>query len=681
MIGTLKPAAVLLVALTLASGSALAQAQADLEAYGDEYARGDFGRVMHRDGDLKVRRAVGDSTVPLEEMIEINGPVFPGDALMSGAGARGEVQLAGGTLVRLDRATELTFLALPSAGASIQDNTVLQLAGGTIRVAAIAPGEQEFRIDTPVASVYLLGEGDFRIEVDPDGSTRLSSLRGVAELAGRSGSVLVRGGMLAQAIAGSAPSTPRAYNTFTTDGFDRWVARRDEFYREQDRYAGNYDDEVYEELPAEVRPYYRELSTQGAWVDTEEYGYVWYPANTAEGWRPYSDGYWSYGPSGYFWVGAERWGWAPYHYGRWTWVGGSGWCWIPGRVFGGAWVAWSWGSSYVGWGPLDYWNRPAYYGPVHYGYYDYNCWTFVHYSHLHHHDYHHYEARPEHLAHQLSGNAVVTRPPRVSPTRMARSRAAVDEAMRTVRSDTRGRVRRLEGSDRPSTTMVDLERRWSRTGDNRVARGRPSSAERQPARSSGRSADRTAATRLSTGRPTGSAASSATRQPRTTTERRDTDRSADQSRATRRLTTDRTAPSRTADSNRSSRGSTAREPATAPRRSVEPKGSSQRVRTMYREMARPRTTRPGGSDKASPGRSSAGTPSRGTKPAPRSTSATRGRGTSSRPAAARPGSSSTPKRSTAGSRSGSSSRSTGARSKPSSQKSKSRSSRGSGKKD
>ncbi len=660
-----------LVFLSLVCTSALAQS--DPDAYGDEYASGDFARVMYGEGDLKVRRAVGDRAVPLEEAIEINGPVFPGDTLLSHADSRGEVQLAGGTLVRFDVNTELTFLALPSTGATIQDNTVLQLAGGTIRIAAIAPGKEEFRIDTPIASVYLLGEGDFRIEVDPDGSTRLSSRRGVAELAGQSGSVLVRGGMLARATPGSVPSTPRAYNTFTTDGFDRWVALRDEFYREQDRHAGSYDDTVYEELPVEVRPYYRELSTQGAWVHTEDYGYVWYPANTPEDWRPYSDGYWTYGPSGYFWVGGEPWGWAPYHYGRWSWVVGSGWCWIPGRVFAGAWVAWSWGSAYIGWGPLDYWNRPVYYGPLHYGYYDYNCWTFVHYSHLYHHGYHHYKARPDHVGHYLSGNAVVTRPPRVSPTRMAGSREAVDEAMRTARTDTRGRVSPLEGSDRPSTTMVDLENRWSRVGSDRASRVRPSSAGNL-GRPSGRPTDWNAATRRSDVLRTGSSRGSATRQPRTTEGRNDASLGADQPRATRRLTAGPTAPSRTSSSNRPSRDAGARRPAATPRRSVEPRGSSQRVRTLYREMAQPRTTRPEGSNSSATRRSRTSTPSRGAKPTDRSTAAPSKGGTTSRPSAGRSGSSS---RST-GARSrpksaGGSSRSTGARSKPKSGGSSSRS--------
>ena len=39
---------------------------------------------------------------------------------------------------------------------------------------------------------------------------------------------------------------------------------------------------------------------------------------------------------------------------RGMWIDGRGWAWIPGRVYRGAWVAWSVndGYSYVGWAPM-----------------------------------------------------------------------------------------------------------------------------------------------------------------------------------------------------------------------------------------------------------------------------------------------------------------------------------------
>ena len=83
--------------------------------------------------------------------------------------------------------------------------------------------DEEFRIDTPAGSIYLLGDGDFRIEVTGTGHTRVISRRGVAEAGGQLGSVLVRGGMHTEIYPNSLPAQPEPFNTFASDGFDRWV--------------------------------------------------------------------------------------------------------------------------------------------------------------------------------------------------------------------------------------------------------------------------------------------------------------------------------------------------------------------------------------------------------------------------------------------------------------------------
>ena len=37
-----------------------------------------------------------------------------------------------------------------------------------------------------------------------------------------------------------------------------------------------------------------------------------------------------------------------------------GWCWIPGRIWSGAWVSFAVGPSYIGWCPLNFYNRPVF---------------------------------------------------------------------------------------------------------------------------------------------------------------------------------------------------------------------------------------------------------------------------------------------------------------------------------
>jgi len=435
----------------------------EIAAQGDGYEQGIYGRVRYQINGLTVRR--GELTQ--QPLAGTNSPVFPGDTVLTDYDQRAEIELAGGSLVRVDRGSEVTFLALPDPYAELRDNTVLQLPVGTLRIATLLGEGEEFRVDTPAGSVYLLGDGDFRIEVDTDGRTRVVSRRGVVEVVGTSGSVLVRGGMWTELWPDALPAQPEPFNTFASDGFDRWIEEREAAYRLSDRYAdGPYESsrQVYGSLPVEVRPYYRELSVYGRWTYVDDYGYVWYPRGAAVDWRPYYDGYWHYGPHGYFWVSAEPWGWAPYHYGRWARVAGYGWCWVPGRVFGGAWVAWSWGALHVGWAPLGFWNRPVVYGPVYYGYYDPHCWTFVRYTHFNRHHQHVYAERVavHDVDGELRGAVIVTRPPRVDPDRLATSDDAREHALREVREarETRVLTARLESGNRDG--FRDTETRWLR---------------------------------------------------------------------------------------------------------------------------------------------------------------------------------------------------------------------------
>ncbi|MGH9319166.1 MAG: DUF6600 domain-containing protein, partial [Vicinamibacteria bacterium] len=77
------------------------------------------------------------------------------------------------------------------------------------------------------------------------------------------------------------------------------------------------------------------------------------------GWAPYTHGRWWNSRFGYTWISSEPWGWAPYHYGRWG-FRPRGWYWIPGSTWGPAWVSFALGSSWVGWSPLGFHNRPVY---------------------------------------------------------------------------------------------------------------------------------------------------------------------------------------------------------------------------------------------------------------------------------------------------------------------------------
>jgi hypothetical protein len=101
--------------------------------------------------------------------------------------------------------------------------------------------------------------------------------------------------------------------------------------------------------------FYNNLSG-GSWLEVDPYGYCWQPdlAVNDSSWRPYSDGYWAYTDDGWTWVSYEDFGWATYHYGRWTRLTDYGWVWVPGADldWGPAWVSWRTGGDYIGWAPL-----------------------------------------------------------------------------------------------------------------------------------------------------------------------------------------------------------------------------------------------------------------------------------------------------------------------------------------
>ena len=454
---TLSSAAALIVALGL-STPAFAQAD-DPNGYGDGYHSGAYGRVRSADGGATIIRADAERAEP--DAAGVNAPLFPGDTVRTNGTQRVEIQLAGGTIVRIDRAGEVVFQSLPNPSAKYRDNTVLALNAGAMRIASRLGEKDEFRIDTRAASVYLLGEGEFRIESNDRGVTQVASLRGVAEVVGNETSVLVRGGMQSVAVALATPETPRAYTAFASDGFDRWCEARNDFYRVQDRYAG--DSEQPADVPEAVRPYQTELALHGSWSVDVTYGSVWYPTGVATGWRPYSDGYWSYGPGGYFWVSYEPWGWAPYHYGNWQWTGYRGWGWVPGPVFAGAWVSWSWGAAYVGWAPLDYWGRPGWIGGPYYGgYYDPGCWTFVNFNNINERHLPRYAVPIDRVRDDLRHATVVARGPRVDPRRVAESPVWRERARREVADDRTARMSPGKTDRLPSRRLGDVQDQLAR---------------------------------------------------------------------------------------------------------------------------------------------------------------------------------------------------------------------------
>ncbi|MES2703703.1 MAG: DUF6600 domain-containing protein [Bacteroidota bacterium] len=107
-----------------------------------------------------------------------------------------------------------------------------------------------------------------------------------------------------------------------------------------------------QDVMVSYQTFYDNLSPYGEWVYDPEYGNVWVP-NEGGDFRPYgSRGNWVMTEYGNTWVSEDPWGWAVYHYGRWTYNPYYGWVWIPGYEWAPAWVNWRYSGNYSGWAPM-----------------------------------------------------------------------------------------------------------------------------------------------------------------------------------------------------------------------------------------------------------------------------------------------------------------------------------------
>jgi hypothetical protein len=107
--------------------------------------------------------------------------------------------------------------------------------------------------------------------------------------------------------------------------------------------------------PVDYGYVYNALAPYGTWMDLPGIGRCWQPTACTlnHSWRPYCDnGRWRWSDSGWYWDSRYSWGWAPFHYGRWTQHSQYGWLWHPDRTWAPAWVCWRQSRDACGWAPL-----------------------------------------------------------------------------------------------------------------------------------------------------------------------------------------------------------------------------------------------------------------------------------------------------------------------------------------
>ena len=306
-------------------------------------------RVRLVDGDVSFRSPDAEEWLPAT----VNTPLDEGDEIWIPAGSRTEIQLADGTVVRLDGDSQLDLIA-------VEDGfTHLHLASGRLYLRTPRnAAKNSLQIDADDTTILPDARTRLRIDMLPNSQEDVSIFKGSAYVEGNGNRTQVR--------AGEHIALEEGHSELMTlnppDIWEKWNSDRD---RSQSREAT-----AESSLPDELQAFSGELNSQGSWVRVPEYGMVWRPTVIlSDEWAPYRNGRWVWKGDDYVWLSYENWGWAPYHYGRWAVVGGFGWCWVPpvrGDIYWGpGYVGWYRTGSQVGWTPLA--PGETYYGRRGYG--------------------------------------------------------------------------------------------------------------------------------------------------------------------------------------------------------------------------------------------------------------------------------------------------------------------------
>jgi hypothetical protein len=278
-------------------------------------------RVANIEGEVSLLPVDADDW----ETADVNEPVLEGYQVYAADGARGELMLGDAKYARFGDGATFTVARLDP------DYAQVELTRGSFAYALDRWADNDYyEISAPGGAIVPQQAGSYRVDVLPDGRTRVVVLRGVAQVTTPDGTFNVSEGdsvdlgyepAQVNVVAGGASSY--------RDGFTDWGYQRDTYYQSFNSY----------DVPQPVRVFEGRndiygviaLAAFGVWQALDNDRYVWVPNDARRaGWSPYQNGYWDYSPVvGWNWISSDPWGWAPYHYGRWDYNDRYGWNWAP----------------------------------------------------------------------------------------------------------------------------------------------------------------------------------------------------------------------------------------------------------------------------------------------------------------------------------------------------------------
>lgn len=251
----------------------------------------------------------------------LNYPVTNGESFWTEPQAGATLEIADDRVV-LDDSTELDITALDQS-----QLTATEPQGAIFLQLNSLPSAQGVSFDTPRGTVQITAIGRYEIVAgDTNNATTVSVVEGAAHVSG-TGLSLDIGPQQTATIGGSDTLQgnvgPLQQDSFLQAQLGTPAPRRVAALPRATRYMTGAAD----------------LQQYGSFSQNAQYGQVWYPNDVASDWAPYRDGHWAYvQPWGWTWVDNARWGFAPFHYGRWVQVDDR-WGWVAGGEsadYGGA---------------------------------------------------------------------------------------------------------------------------------------------------------------------------------------------------------------------------------------------------------------------------------------------------------------------------------------------------------
>jgi hypothetical protein len=288
------------------------------------------GHVTLVDPGVEIRSVRLVSPVPAV----VNFPLVAGDIIVTPADGRCEIQFDNGTIMRLDRDSELSIeqVSTPSL-TSNREITTLDLGRGQIYTICNTYKREMYQVTTPKAAFWM-DRGSKNIIGMNAGRSFLQVLSGsVRALYGGDSSNLkeerIGRGRDCQ-IDGDARNAEIRDTIQPGSEFQVWNESVNSRFEELHRGIAVVPGPIYRHSQAVV--YWAEnwSSLYGKWVYNDLFGYVWQPAEgLLKELRPFYNASWVEIDGQRMWVPEEPWGFIPANLGVWHWTSTGGWVWIP----------------------------------------------------------------------------------------------------------------------------------------------------------------------------------------------------------------------------------------------------------------------------------------------------------------------------------------------------------------